>query len=119
MYPYVETAAARKVMEGYSDGTFRPNSAMSRASAVKSLVIAAGWKPVYPRASHFLDVTIRSAFSPYIESAYMHGAIYPDSEGNFYPTAQATRADITQMVYGMLTGMMAENPPNLGDDQGP
>lgn len=119
MYPYVETAAARKVMEGYSDGTFRPNNPMTKGAAVKCLVIAAGWKPAYPSASHFLDVSPRNSLFPYIESAFIHGAIYPDSEGNFYPSATATRGDISLMVYGLLTNLMAQTPPNPGDDQGP
>src|SRR5439155_8439757 len=31
MYPYVETAVARKIKQGYSDGTFRPGAPISRA----------------------------------------------------------------------------------------
>lgn len=119
MYPFVETAAARKVMDGYSDGTFRPNNSIPRGQAVRSLVVAAGWKPLYSPISHFLDVAPRSSLAPYIESAYAHGAISADSDGNFYPTGSATRADISQMVYVMMTNLMAENPPNPGDDQGP
>jgi hypothetical protein len=118
MYMYVETAAARKVMDGYSDGTFQPNATSSRGSTVYSLVRAAGWKAPYSQSSHFFDVKPRERLSPYLEAAYAHGVITPDDEGNFYPNAPTTRAAMSIMVYQMLADLMVTTP-NTQDDQKP
>ena len=119
MYPFIETAAARHIVDGYSDSTFVPNGTLTKGMAVKILVIAAGWQPVYPPNSHFLDVSTRNSLYSYLETAYAHGAIAPDGEGDFYPNVSATRADVSGMVYGMMVDLMLGTQPNQGDDTGP
>lgn len=118
-YPYVETAAARKVMDGYPDGSFRPNLPLTRAQALLHLVAAAGWKPKYSPSPHFLDVGTRHRLYPYLETAYYQGIVTPDEDGNFNPNAPASRAFVSTMVYNLLISMITENPPGLLDDQGP
>ncbi|MFL5733680.1 MAG: S-layer homology domain-containing protein [Chloroflexia bacterium] len=118
MYPYVETAAARQIMDGFPDGTFHPNIGASRAAAIYSLARAAGWKTPIPKTSHFLDVKPRAVIAPYLEAAYAHGVVTPDPEGHFNPNAPTTRATMSIMVYQMLTDLVS-NTPNTPDDQGP
>jgi hypothetical protein len=118
MYPYVETAVARKIMMGYSDGTFAPNAPVTRGTAIRTLVLAAGWGELHAPAGHFLDVPARSRFYPFVESAFAHGIITPDVEGNLYPDAPCTRAYLSMMVYEMLSRIIEEIAPTP-DDQGP
>jgi S-layer homology domain/Glucodextranase, domain B len=117
-YPYVETAVARKVMSGFSDGTFQPNAPVSREEAVHSLVLAARWKTGQSSTSHYVDGTSTEVLSPFMEAAYRHGIIAPDDDGSFHPRAPATRAVISTMVYHLLIDMIQENPPGTQDDQG-
>jgi hypothetical protein len=102
MYPFVETVSARGVMRGYSDGTFRPNSSISRGELIKSLVQSAGWPLSKSSAGLFLDVPGRHPLSTYIETARVRGIISPDAEGNFYPDAPATRSDVSIVIYSAL-----------------
>lgn len=118
MYPYVETAAARGVMDGYSDGTFKPNNSLTKGQTVKTLVKAAGWKLVYPSSGPFLDIPPRSELFPYVETAFVHRTVSPDAEGYFRPSEVTSRGQVAQMVYGLLVDMMENTPPNPGDDQG-
>jgi len=102
MYPFVETAAARGVMRGYSDGTFRPNSTITRGELIKSLVQSAGWNLSKSGSGIILDVPGRNPLSTYIETARVRGIIAPDAEGNFYPDAPATRSDVSVVIYKAL-----------------
>jgi hypothetical protein len=45
-YPFVETAAARGVVWGYMDGTFSPNSSVSRSDALRMVLSAASKHPI-------------------------------------------------------------------------
>src|SRR5205823_4092329 len=42
-YGYIETAAAHGVITGYSDGTFRPSSGVTRSQIAKIVVTAQAW----------------------------------------------------------------------------
>jgi hypothetical protein len=119
MYPFVETAAARNVMLGYSDGAFRPNANLSRGEALAYVATAAGWKSYYAPSAHFLDVNNRHRLYSLVEAAYSKGAIAPDADGNFYPYAPASRAFVSVLAHTMLIEKMTEIPPGLLDDQGP
>lgn len=102
LFSYVETATARGSMRGYTDGTFKPNEGVLRAEAVQNWVRAAGWKPDYEGSGIFLDVPAGYPGAIYIETAFAHGIIAPDDEGNFRPTDTITRAELSQMVYEYL-----------------
>lgn len=115
MYPFVETAAARGVMRGYSDGTFQPNSTITRGELIKSLVQAAGWNLSKSGSGIILDVPGRNPLSPYIETARVRGIIAPDAEGNFYPDAPATRSDVSVVIYKALK-YAEQTYPNEPDD---
>lgn len=119
MFPYVETAAARGVMAGYDDGTFLPNGGLSRAEAVQSIVLTAGWKPEQPASRAFLDVPVTHWAGAYIETARKHGVIALGEDRAFRPAALATRGAVSVMVDNMLKDLQAHSvPPNL-EDGGP
>jgi N-acetylmuramoyl-L-alanine amidase len=119
MYPYVETAVARKAMDGYPDGSFKPSHSPSRADAARALVLAAGWKLEASPSSPFLDVTGRHRLYPYIATAYAHGAVAPDNEGYFHPESPASRGFVSIMVFQMMQGMVEDIPLAPDDDPTP
>ncbi len=43
---YVEQLASAGVVDGYGDGTFRPNNTVNRAQALKLVLLAAGYEPI-------------------------------------------------------------------------
>jgi hypothetical protein len=97
-YAYVEAAAARGWISGYSDGTFRPYANVTRAQVAKMVVIAAGYKPISPATPSFSDVPVGSAFYSYIETARANDILSGYDDGTFRPEAQATRGQICKAV---------------------
>jgi hypothetical protein len=98
-YQYIETAAHEGIVSGYSDGTFRPFNNVTRGQLCKIVVIAAGWPLVNPSIPTFSDVPLENAFYSYIETAYDHGIISGYADGTFRPGNNATRGQISKIVY--------------------
>jgi len=96
-------------VSGYSDGTFRPNSEVTRGQLSKIVSNTAGFSDV-PTQQTFADVPPDSTFYMYIErmaqrsiiSGYpCGGAGEPCVEGNkpyFRPSSNATRGQISKVV---------------------
>ncbi len=120
MFPYIETAVARGVMKGYTDGTFLPNAPATRAEVVRTIVLAAGWpvskalpRTVLPdgQAGHWSE--------PYIEAARKHGVIATDPNGDFYPGYVATRSRASVMIYNMVLKLQQPVPDDTPPEGGP
>lgn len=89
--------ACRRILGGYSDGTFRPGNDVTRGQLAKIVSNAAGWgEPVSGQT--FSDVAPGSTFYEYIERAAAHGAIGGYSDGTFRPGNNATRGQISKVV---------------------
>jgi hypothetical protein len=121
-YPYVETLFNMQVVNGYPDGTFGPDNLIARGQIAKIVVLAAAaadppnWQIVPPPTATFEDVPAGSTFFAYVETAASHGLLqgYPcdvppagpceaGSRPYFLPYAQATRAQISKVVYLAVT----------------
>jgi hypothetical protein len=122
-YQYVETAAAQNLVNGYPCGGvgepcdagrrpyFRPGNFITRAQIAKIVVVATGWTLINPLYAHFQDVPRGSTFYQYVETAAAYNILsgYPcGSAGEpcapnnlpyFRPNANATRAQISKIVY--------------------
>lgn len=76
-YPYIHAATQLGVVSGYPDGTFRPNSSVSRAEAAKILIGILGLTPYGHSATSFGDIAWDDPLGPYVEAAYqsclLHG----------------------------------------------
>ncbi|HUS16019.1 MAG TPA: S-layer homology domain-containing protein [Chloroflexia bacterium] len=129
-FAYIETAAARGIISGYScggvgepcDGAnrpyFRPYSSVTRGQLSKITVISAGWVPLDPPTGTFADVAPGSPFYTYVEAAACHAIISgyncggpgepcdPDNRPYFRQGNNAVRSQIAKLVYLALT-----NPP--------
>src|SRR5439155_14511733 len=100
--PYIETAYAHGLISGYADGTYRPESNVTRGQIAKIIVSGAGLKLVSPTTPTFSDVASDSTFYTYIETAYASGLLsgYPD--GTFRPGVEANRGQVAKIVYRVL-----------------
>ncbi|MEO8288985.1 MAG: S-layer homology domain-containing protein [Chloroflexota bacterium] len=107
-YPYVRCLVCRGIVQGYSDGTYRPNAPVTRGQAAKIISNSAGWSDVIPPAQQtFNDVPPDSTFWLYAERTYQHGAMqgYPcGSRGEpcpgiyFRPSNTLTRGQIAKVA---------------------
>jgi hypothetical protein len=102
-YTYIETAVAHGIINGYADGTFRPNANATRGQLTKIIVLARGWTLTDPQNPTFSDVPRGSTFYGYIETAVQHAIISGYSDGTFRPVNNATRGQISKILYGALT----------------
>ena len=108
-YSYVRCLACRNIISGYSDGTFRPNTVVTRAQLAKIVSNAANFQDD-PGAQIYEDVPPANAFYPWINRlsrrGYMAGyscggAGEPCGAGRrpyFRPVASATRAQTAKIV---------------------
>jgi len=88
--------ALRGVINGFPDGTFRPDETVTRAQFVKMLVTAMQW-PYEKTATSFTDDIPEWARAT-IDTAVSRGVItgYPD--GSFAPDAKITRSEMAVML---------------------
>lgn len=96
----VNTMATLKVVNGYTDGTFKPNAKITRAEFT---AIAMRFGELNTDGENtFRDVSKNDWFYKYIVGSIQYGWIngYPD--GTFKPNATITRAEVTTIVNKML-----------------
>jgi hypothetical protein len=111
----IEAASARGIVSGYVCGGpgetcddqhrpyFRPNASVTRGQLSKIDAIAAAWPLQNPTNPTFTDVAPGSAFYPFVETAVCHGVISGYGDHTFRPGANATRGQISKIVYLSIT----------------
>jgi 5'-nucleotidase/2',3'-cyclic-nucleotide 2'-phosphodiesterase/3'-nucleotidase/5'-nucleotidase len=108
-YEFIRCLACRGIINGYPDGTFRPNNNVTRGQHSKIVSNSAGFSD--PAVQMFEDVPPGSTFFDYIGRLASRGYIngYPcggpgepcNPPGNlpyFRPNANATRGQISKIV---------------------
>jgi hypothetical protein len=111
-YPYVRCLACRGIVQGYADGTFRPDNHVTRGQVSKIVSLSAGFAEVVPPTQQsFEDVPYGSPFWEYVERIYTRGIIVgypcggagepcvpPKNKPYFRPNAGATRGQLVKIV---------------------
>lgn len=86
-------------IEGYGDGTFRPEQPITRAEFVKLLLLTAGYQQLHPAQPTFGDVPAGHWAYGYVQSAVANGILVPADYGaNFSPGAQLTRREMAVLL---------------------
>ena len=94
---YKLAAQETKIFNGYPNGSFKPQRAMSRAEFVKALISSLGIKPV--EISYYSDVSPKHWASKYIGTAQAKGIIEPGDYGKaFMPEGEITRYEACKMI---------------------
>jgi hypothetical protein len=105
-YKVVETARAKGLMSGGSDGNFRPTAPVTRAELAAYVANAAKWAPVTPASGQFADVAKSYWAYSRIETAfgYCHAVEARDPWARtFAPAASATREEAAAAMARALT----------------
>ncbi len=92
---------------GYDDGTFKPDSDMSRAeaAAIFARLIAEAKGETVSGKSSFADVSSKEWYSSYIGYLEKYNVISGYNDGTFKPDASVTRAEFVSMAvryYGLF-----------------
>lgn len=101
---YITFAAKNGWINGYSDGTFRPDAPITRAEATK--ILARSIKlPIIPRTtSSFDDVPNTSVFVPYIETLKAKKIISGKTQTTFDPNSNIVRTEAARIIYKTFLG---------------
>jgi hypothetical protein len=97
---YISTLANRGYLNGYGDGSFRPDSLITRAEMVKVISKAGALKASAGKQT-FSDISGHWAKS-YIETASSNNIISGYPNGKFRPDAICLRADTAASIYRLL-----------------
>ena len=97
-YAYVEELAGAGLVNGMGDGTFAPDSSMTRGQLVTLLGRLAGVDTGDYGGSPFPDVAAGQYYAPYVAWAKSRGIVNGLDDGNFYPDNSISREQIAAVV---------------------
>ncbi len=98
---YVLSAYDKKIVKGYSDGSFKPEKTVGRAEYFKILINASNL-PLegIPKRNPFADVEKNSWFAEYAEFAKNNRLL--DFGTNFLPNEGMTRGEVAESIYRLI-----------------
>ena len=102
----IDVIAGIGIVDGYSDGTFRPDEVLTRGAAAKiicNLILGPTTASVLSASSApFVDVPVTNTFAGYITYCSQQGIISGYADGTFRPTATLTGNAFMKMLLGAL-----------------
>ncbi|MCX6085455.1 MAG: S-layer homology domain-containing protein, partial [Caldiserica bacterium] len=104
----ITALAAKKVIAGYADGTFKPEGKVTREEFAKMIVVAKGLAEVKPAKATFSDVPATRWSYGVVEAAAKAGYINGIGGGKFAPAAEIKRQDMAILLVRVL-GKEAES----------
>ena len=101
-YKGITYCASKGIVGGYADGTFRPNSGVTREQLAAMLWRSAG-SPASSRVLNFTDADRAGDYAlPALRWAVERGVMNGKSGGVLDPQGQATRAQTAQMLKNLI-----------------
>ncbi|MBM7621524.1 serine protease AprX [Bacillus tianshenii] len=111
----IQQGVKERLFDGYRDGTFKPDSQLTRMDMAKSLLMGAEIRQSLPSQASFGDVS--KADLPFAEAVVAKGAAFrdqshelkgvmqPTASGKFSPKATVTK---TELAYTLVQGLGLE-----------
>lgn len=96
--PKGTTRTHRSYIQGYEDGTFRPEAYITRAEAAAILTRADDIPTVADSRNIFSDVAADAWYTPAITAAYDRGLFTGEPDGTFKPENPVTRAEFAAIA---------------------
>jgi len=100
----IYTAYDRGIIDGYDDGTFKPDDQINRAEALKIIFTASKLAPFDDTdySGRFSDVTKEDWFEPHVNRALTYEFIEGYEDRTFRPGQPITRAEASKIVLFMM-----------------
>lgn len=110
-YEHITFIAGEGFVQGYPDGTFRPNTALTRGQFAV-IVYNSSYTDDYtpPKRSPFKDVPTSHSFYKHIAYLNDAGVIDGFSDGTFRPNAPLTRGQLAVILYNPNGGPAPSRP---------
>lgn len=112
--PYIKKAYSEDWINGYADGSFKPEQTINKAEALKILGKAQNWQlPSLVSSKPFNDIPINEWYSPYIDYAKNKGLL--EEKPLFFPAMLMSRASISEIIYRSIIAASDTNEekPNI------
>lgn len=102
----IDYVVSRGLFSGLSDGTFRPDAAITRGDFVTALGRLSSVNKEDYKKSSFTDIKADAYYLPYVEWAYKNGIIQGTGSSQFAPNRAITREEIASVLqnYTKATG---------------
>lgn len=105
---FIKSMASKHVIDGYVDGSFKPNNNITRAEFTKLVVEALGLDLVNTPSS-FEDVDQKAWHSKYIATAEKAGLVSGRGDGTFNPNGIITRSEMAVILANALADVELTN----------
>ena len=96
--PYIEAAKKAHFIKGFKDGSFNPNQMISRADALKILLLASDTRITKSPTAEFTDEDYSERYSKYINFAKAKDVVIGYGDGTFRPNQMITRAEFLKII---------------------
>jgi hypothetical protein len=98
----IQSAVERKIVNGYPDGTFRPNAILNRSEFTVMLGRALNFSTDQTSPSFGDSNRIPAYAKPYVAKAVQAGIVTGYGDQNFYPDRKITRLELIAMIVRAL-----------------
>ena len=100
------------ILEGYSDGSFKPNNEVNRAEFLKIILEGSNIPLDSALATPFKDINNNAWYAPYIRKAYKEGWIEGYNDGNFKPEQTINKVEALKILGEVQNWELPINPEN-------
>lgn len=97
-YDRIESLSETGLLQGYADGTFRPDAKVNRAEMLAMLYRATGKNPDAGSRNCFADVVAGSWYESFVCDAAAHHYVAGYSDGTFKPANTVNRVESLKMI---------------------
>jgi peptide/nickel transport system substrate-binding protein len=109
----IDYLASKKIVAGFTNGTFKPEQGVTREEFAKMVTIAKGLSEYKPSKQTFKDVSKDMWSYGFIEAAAKAGYISGYTNGNFGPRDPVTREQLAVLLIRVLGKQNMANDPKL------
>lgn len=115
----INTLTAYRLLGGYGDGTFRPNSELTRAEFCAMLGNVMALKPSSVLQSRFYDVAETDWYAPIVHALYEKGLLSGYDDGSFRPNNTISQQEVVTILSNLSTqlNMYAYNRRNISPEE--
>lgn len=97
-YEAISYLYANGIINGFSDGTFRPDQEINRAEALKIILLGSGIEGEISTEKPFLDVEISDWFAEYVQKAKELGIVNGNADGTFAPNRNLNLSEALKII---------------------
>ena len=95
----VEFLQQRGILDGYGDGSFKPENPINRAESIKVLLESIGEAPDEVTQATFTDVSVHAWFAGYVQKAKRQGIVKGYEDGSFRPEKTVNQVELLKVAF--------------------